>query len=486
MTVLNLILLSLLYFWCSSTSLSLGIGYYTLYRPIISGMITGLILGDFILGMLAGSIVNIIYIDFISTGGSLKGDQCLTAIIAATAAIILKLSPIEASAIAYPFGYAGIFIWKYRLSINSVFVKKYVEKYDAGLKPNITIYDGVLPQLLLYVMSTVVILISIGAMLMLKKFIINEIIKHILFLFGIFMINISIFTVLYKLKNKLSLIIYFAILIFICAFNVSSIAMMFVLIIILLILTYKDISFSITNKPEKHESKILNKKDLFISWFVWMNFSHACYNYERLQGMAFAHSMKNVIKKLYKDDEMRMSTINKYTEFFNTEPNIGTPIHGYVISLEEEKSLGNEVVDISYIKKGMMGIAAGLGDSFTQVVLSPLFISMSLMLSLDNKYFEALIPVILLSVIIIYLSYSGWMNGYYLGRDILIKRINSVKKSKIKLYFPLIFAGILGAVTGKLIILNYSVIYYDLFNIIVVTMISIFFIIVRKKIKEKY
>ena len=486
MTVLNLILLSLLYFWCSSTALSLGIGYYTLYRPIISGMITGLILGDFVLGMLAGSIVNIIYIDFISTGGSLKGDQCLTAIIAATAAIIFKLSPIEASAIAYPFGYAGIFIWKYRLSINSIFVRKYDEKYNSGLEPNITIYDGVLPQILLYLMSTIVILISICTMLMLKNLIVNESIKHILFLFGIFMINISIINVMYKIKSNNNIFIFFLMLIFVCAFNVSSNIILSILLVILLSLTYKDILFSIFTKTKTHENKILKKKDLFISWFIWMNFSHSCYNYERLQGMAFAHSMKNIIKKLYKDNEMRMSTINKYTEFFNTEPNIGTPIHGYIISLEEDKSLGNEVVDIKYMKKGMMGIAAGLGDSFTQVVLSPLFISMSLMLSLDNKYFEAIIPVVILSGIIIYFSYTGWMNGYYVGRESLIERINLVKKSKIKLYFPLFFAGILGTITGKLIKLNYSIINDDLYNIIFITIISIIFMIIKTKNKGKY
>jgi len=117
MTFINFVLLSILYFWCSSTALSLGIGYYTLYRPIVSGMITGLILGDVELGMLAGCVVNVIYINFISTGGSLKGDQCLTAIIAALVSIVFKLSPIIGAAIAYPFGYLGIFIWKYRTSI---------------------------------------------------------------------------------------------------------------------------------------------------------------------------------------------------------------------------------------------------------------------------------------------------------------------------------------------------------------------------------
>jgi hypothetical protein len=78
------------------------------------------------------------------------------------------------------------------------------------------------------------------------------------------------------------------------------------------------------------------------------------------------------------------------------------------------------------------------------------------------------------------------MNGYYVGRDCLVERINLVKKSKIKLYFPLFFASILGAVTGKLIKLNYSIIIDDLFNIIVITMISIIFMIVKTKNKEKY
>ncbi|HHZ03152.1 MAG TPA: PTS sugar transporter subunit IIC [Tissierellia bacterium] len=125
MTYGNFFLLSLFYFWASSTSLSLGIGYYTVYRPIIAGMVTGLILKDVQTGMQAGALINIIYIDFVSTGGSFKGDQCLTAIIAATAAILFSLDPIEAAAIAFPFGFLGILIWKYRLKINNIFVRIY-------------------------------------------------------------------------------------------------------------------------------------------------------------------------------------------------------------------------------------------------------------------------------------------------------------------------------------------------------------------------
>jgi mannose/fructose/N-acetylgalactosamine-specific phosphotransferase system component IIC len=129
MTFADYFLLSIFYFWASSTALSLGIGYYTIYRPVMAGMIAGLILKDAQKGMMAGAVVNIIYIDFVSTGGSFKGDQCLTAILAAMASILFNLHPLEASALAYPFGFLGILIWKYRLKINNVFVHIYEKKY---------------------------------------------------------------------------------------------------------------------------------------------------------------------------------------------------------------------------------------------------------------------------------------------------------------------------------------------------------------------
>lgn len=490
MTALNYIMIGILYFWCSSTALSFGIGYYTLYRPIISGMLTGLILGDVQSGMMAGSIVNIIYIDFVSTGGSLKGDQCLTAIIAAISSIVLKLTPVEAAAIAYPFGYAGILIWKYRLNINCIFVKKYNERYKSGLKPNISIYDGFLPQAVLFVMSVAVIIVSSGALMMLKNFVASNyaIVGEILFFTGIFLINISIIKVLLNLKNNKAIILFFVTVILIFILNINSILIMFMLFALIFVFTYRDL-VDLKDKNETTESEnkslsiVLKKKDLFYSWFIWMNFSHSCYNFERLQGMAFAHSMKNIVKKLYKEDDIVKSIIYQYTEFFNTEPNIGTPIHGYIISLEEQKSLGNETVNISYVKKGMMGLAAGLGDSFTQVVLTPIFISAALMLCMDGKFAASMVPILLLVFIILYFSYSGWINGYYKGREVLLKRISLVKKSRIKKYFHLIFSFILACTVGKLLVYFSSAINMEIpaFSIIAIISIAYSVVVILKR-----
>lgn len=448
MGIKDYFLLSILYFWASSTALSFGVGYYTVYRPVIAGYLTGLILGEPYIGMTAGAVVNIIYIDFVSTGGSLKGDQCLTAIIAAMAAVLFKLSVVEASAAAYPFGFLGILIWKYRLNINSIFVNKYERNFKEGKNPDIGIYDGLLPQLLLYVMSTAVILAAVFVMFLLKEFIFN--IKDGLFLAGLFLVLSSTWNILYKIGSKKSILIFMAAFFITVLVNPNSYIIFVIAAGIIFMMSNRNL---LLNSKNFKTHGIISKKDLIYSWFVWMNFSHSCYSYERLQGMAFAHSMKNIFKRLYANNEEIAEAIHRHSEVFNTEPNMGTPIHGYIISLEELKSKNKNEDGIMFIKKGMMGIAAGLGDSYTQIVLTPIFISMSIMLCLDNKFIVSLVPIIILALTILAISYTGFMKGYYEGRESLIERINIVKNSRIKTYFPYIFAGILGVSLGKLLIL---------------------------------
>ena len=449
MTFADVFLLSIFYFWASSTSLSLGIGYYTIYRPIIAGMLTGFIFKDVHTGMLAGAVVNIIYADFVSTGGSLRGDQCLTAVMAAAAAIVFKLNPLEAAAISFPFGFLGILIWKYRLKINNIFVHNYEKKYREGKYPDISLYNVLFPQLLLYVLSSLVLLAALFSMFLFNALIEFNKINVLLNYFGIILVIFSAFNILYKIKNKYNFVIFSFVFITALILNIRAYLLFIAVVIFLLFISEKK-AVLVKNK---HRG-IIKKGDLIYSWFIWMNHSHACYSYERLMGMAFAHSMKNIFKKLYNNKDDISEAIHNHTEFFNTEPNMGTPIHGYIISLEEERRLNNqsfEGADISYIKKGMMGISAGLGDSFTQVVLTPLFISMSVMLCLDKSFYLAIIPVLFLSAHILFISYSGFMNGYFHGRESMLQRIKEVKQSKVKIYFPYLFSGILGLSMSKLL-----------------------------------
>lgn len=486
MNIYSFVLINFLYFIGSSTAWSFGVGYYTLYRPVIAGMLTGLILGDVGMGMMAGAIANIVYLDFVSTGGSLKGDPCLTGIIAALSAFVFKINAIEALAVAFPFGFIGILIWKYRLNINIYFVKKMESSNNLNSKSSMFKYNALLPQLLLLVMSTMIMIVCFLIMYVLRSYFTAyyEILRKTLFLSGMFLIINSIFINILRIKDIKIILIY--ILTCVALFIVNSNIIMYVLLVFLIyniIIDYKNSSKAKYN----NNLGIISKTSLFKSWAIWMNFSHACYNFERMQGLAFAHSMKNVICMLYDNESERIQRIRYYTDFFNAEPNLGTPIHGFVISLEEKRANNEENIDINNLKKGMMGVISGLGDSFTQTVLTPIFISFCIYFALSKNFVGTIILALALAFIIIYISYSGFLKGYYNGKSGLIERINEVKNSRVKKYFNIIFSILFVLVIVKLKV-NYSdLIEYNFINLIIIFLSSIIYqFLLYKKIKENY
>ena len=114
------------------------------------------------------------------------------------------------------------------------------------------------------------------------------------------------------------------------------------------------------------EEKRLSKKDVVKAFWRWTFFSHANYNYERLEATGLVHSYKHVIKKLYGDEpEEYKACIKRHMQFFNTEPHIGGVIPGIVLAMEEERANGAPITDeaINGVKTGLMGPFAGIGDT---------------------------------------------------------------------------------------------------------------------------
>ena len=113
--------------------------------------------------------------------------------------------------------------------------------------------------------------------------------------------------------------------------------------------------------PEMGAEKKLSRSDVQRSFWLWTFFSHANYNYERLQGTAFAQAMTPIIRKLYKDPDEIKAALKRHLVFFNTEPNVGGVIHGAVIAMEEQRANGADIDDdaINGVKTGLMGPLAG-------------------------------------------------------------------------------------------------------------------------------
>jgi mannose PTS system EIID component len=163
----------------------------------------------------------------------------------------------------------------------------------------------------------------------------------------------------------------------------------------------------------------LTRGDVQRSFWLWTFFSHANYNYERLQGTAFAQAMTPIIRKLYTDPEDIKAALRRHLVFFNTEPNVGGIIHGATIAMEEQRANGAPIDDdaINAFKSGLMGPMAGIGDSISQGTITPILLSIGISLAASGNVFGPILYFVLEVGIMLALAYFMWMQGYDRGRQ---------------------------------------------------------------------
>jgi PTS system mannose-specific IID component len=147
-------------------------------------------------------------------------------------------------------------------------------------------------------------------------------------------------------------------------------------------------------------------------------FLHASYNYERLQGLGFAHAMKPVIEYLYVTAVERAAALKRHLVFFNSEPQFGALVPAAVIALEEERAAGANIPDetINSVKGGLMGPLAGVGDSLVQGLITPVLLSLGISLAQRGNLAGPMLYSLLISLAIIGSSYAFWMLGYRWGK----------------------------------------------------------------------
>jgi mannose/fructose/sorbose-specific phosphotransferase system IID component len=185
----------------------------------------------------------------------------------------------------------------------------------------------------------------------------------------------------------------------------------------------------------------LSRSDVQRSFWLWTFFSHANYNYERLQGTAFAQAMTPIIRKLYKDPEEIKAALKRHLVFFNTEPNVGGVIHGAVIAMEEQRANGAPIDDddINGVKSGLMGPLAGVGDSISQGTITPILLSIGIGLAATGNILGPILYLVFEVGIMLALAYYMWMQGYDRGREGVTAMLRSGMLDRV-----LTGAGVLG------------------------------------------
>lgn len=121
MTWWQALLIGLLYY-LSDAPWFFGEGYYVLQRPVVAGLLAGIVMGNPVLGTTIGATINLIYLGHLNVGGSMPADMALAGYIGTALAIATNVSTEVALAIAVPLGLLGTIWWVGKMSIDSFFV----------------------------------------------------------------------------------------------------------------------------------------------------------------------------------------------------------------------------------------------------------------------------------------------------------------------------------------------------------------------------
>lgn len=195
------------------------------------------------------------------------------------------------------------------------------------------------------------------------------------------------------------------------------------------------------NNEEVETKHLLSKKDIFKTWFLWMNTVEMSNSFERLQSLAFAACISPVLKALYKDDEQLSAALKRHLTFFNTEGVWGAMIPGIAVAMEEQRAAGENISDemITGVKTGFMGPLAGIGDTVDWGTVRPIVLGLFLPLATAGNWFAGLGPFLIQGAISATISWNMYYIGYRTGR----KGIMSVLKNG-RINQVITAAGILG------------------------------------------
>lgn len=205
----------------------------------------------------------------------------------------------------------------------------------------------------------------------------------------------------------------------------------------------------------------LTKKEVVKAFWRWTFFSHANYNYERLEATGLVFAMKPVIKKLYGDrpDEYK-ACIQRHMQFFNTEPHIGGVIPGIVLAMEEERANGAPITDeaINGVKTGLMGPFAGIGDTLWQGTLTPILLAFGISLGSQGNLQGPVIYTLLMFGIMFPVAYICWMKGYSLGKEGIEKILGGNQLQMLITGASAMGAIVLGALSAQFVTVKCSAI----------------------------
>jgi mannose/fructose/N-acetylgalactosamine-specific phosphotransferase system component IID len=176
------------------------------------------------------------------------------------------------------------------------------------------------------------------------------------------------------------------------------------------------------------------------------------WNYERMQALGYAYSMLPVINKIYKTREERIAAMKRHLQFYNTNPQVGSPpIFGSTVALEAQREAG--VVDS--LKVGLMGPLAGIGDTIQAILYRPFIAVIAASLAFAGSAVGPLLMALsglAWTILMIPLFWFGYRRGLGLAKEVaeggMVARVTDIAT----VVGMVVIGGFIPSILGKVVV----------------------------------
>jgi len=162
---------------------------------------------------------------------------------------------------------------------------------------------------------------------------------------------------------------------------------------------------------EKHT--VLTKKDINRAAFRYMFMACNIFNYENQQGPAVVYGLEKSLRKLYKNDEDYVASLNNHFKYFNTTTWMANLLLGASLAMEEKDGI-ESLEAVQSFKTGMMGPLAGIGDTLIWVLYPTIMGSIAAYMGLEGNPTGAIIWLIL-NIVFLVFRFKLFSIGYTSG-----------------------------------------------------------------------
>lgn len=436
MSLFQALLIGLIYY-LANTSFLCGLAYFTTWRPVVNGFLVGLVLGEPAQGAMVGALINVLYLGYMSVGGTLGiGDAALAGITGATAGIVLPVPPAVATGlgviVGVLLGNLGFPLLSLRLKLDGRIVQRMDAAAERGDARAVTWLNIAPAQTLLFaitVPSAIALALAISALGPLAGLLPEPLTR------GLSVAGMGLSGALGIALAMRFVFQGWGIAFFGAGFALAGISgglswIAAISVAILLCVTAGSLAALPAGTARLRRDARHSRRLPLTPFWLWQCFSHSAYSFERLQGSGFACALAPLIDRVYATIEERKDALKRQLAFFNTEVNLGAMLVSIAARMEAEHDAASE---IEKTKSSLMGALAGFGDPLIQGALLPCVLSTALVVLFSaftaNPHEPALIGLALYVTSISALMFAiGWLSyqaGDALGREAVMRLLSS-------------------------------------------------------------